>query len=228
MRIIAVLFMVFCSFITNATSVAQTYNDFRDSNYMGGYNLAQRYSGQSDEFKNYLRNVCGVMSLLAVHNYYSYVNSGNIDAFTSSKSSVKDAVERMFEDKDNYSIGKSPIKYYQWASDLQALALKRWGWNTARIRSTEVYSTLNESYTQLINDLSIGRPLITLMKAGTSFEPLNDKGEGAGIDHFVTVIYANSSRVSYFDPWDGKIKWTSASNFKSSWVNTFISLATQP
>lgn len=225
MRVLAFLFF---GFLTNPSYASfDTYLWFTTSLYYSGNNFAQRYDGQSQDSKDYLRNVCGTMSLLAIHNYYNLRNQGRVDEFSTSREGVRDAIYRLFEGPPP-SLNKSPTWYYQKTTDLQWFAAVRWNWRTAKIRSSTAYPTLEASFQQLRSDVDMGRPAITLMKGFSYFEPRDANGRTIGVEHFITIIYADNSNVSYFDPWDGQIKWIDALTFKNGWVNTFISVVTQP
>ena len=216
------MFLMSVQIASHASSL-DTYSWFWWSQYVSGGNFAQRYSGQDNNSKDYLRNVCGPMALLAIHNYYNMRNYRQIDSFSTSRQGVYDALTRVY-----LSVGKTPYEYST-ADDLKLIALNRWGWSVAKIRSSTVFGNLVEnSYQQLMSDVNAGHPAITLMEGMSTFEPADANGNRIGVEHFIAIIYADTNFIGYFDPWDGQMKWTDAQTFRNGWVKTFISVVVYP
>jgi len=61
------------------------YYVFNKTINLSNHNLVQKYPGQTNSSFQNLRNTCGIMSALAVHNYYNYKIYGDIDDFTRNK-----------------------------------------------------------------------------------------------------------------------------------------------
>jgi len=124
---------------------------------------------------------------------------------------------RSFDIFDN-TYHDTDIGKVQSGENIKSLVLNRWGWSTAKIRSTSVDYT----YESMIeDDLKKGRVVIALLKKGSALN-------SATIDHFIAVAYASPTQVGYFDPWDGNMKITSKANFTSSWVSTNYGVAIAP
>lgn len=192
------------------------YYVFNKTINLSNHNLVQKYPGQINSSFQNLRNTCGTMSALAIHNYYNYKMYGEIDDFTRSKKTIENAIVDIF----HTTYGYDSMRVFQKGADIKNLAMYRWGWGIAKIRSSS--SPIYYDYNKMIEwDLKKGRPIIVLLK---SYSPMNNHR----IQHFVVIVYATNKVVAYFDPWDGNMKTASKQDFLYSWVNTNYAVVIDP
>ena len=209
-----------------AGNMSRMFFDFYNSIELSNHNLVQDYrnNGQTSSSFKHLRNSCGTMAALAVHNYYTYSMYGHIDNFTKSKKMIENAIVDIFNNSyyirnsKGYIIANSYIGLFQDGNNLKIdLAQNRWGWDIAMIKS----SSSGYNYNKLYIDLLKGRPVIVLLKS-------NSHMNNHRIQHFVVIIYASDYSIMYYDPWDGNIKSASKQQFISSWVYTKYSVLIAP
>lgn len=165
--------------------------------------------------KPVLRNSCGAMSALIVYNHATGGNPG----FTTSHSDVTKAIKRLY----NF-VGKQTNEYIS-VYDIRDIMKKRWKWtDNTKVRSTKA----GYNYEQMKDDLNSNRPVITVMKPGGIFEPVSPDGKRAGIEHLIVIMYADNNIIFYVDPWNGKVKSASKTEFLNYWINTKASVVGKP
>lgn len=196
---------------------ANSFNTWADSvyDYSGSWLDGWKSILNQVDNKTELRNTCGAMAALIVLNHAANGQPG----FTNSASEVTAAVKRL------YNFVGEPLSGYMSIYDIRNIMKNRWGWTKyTKIRS----SNLNYNYEGLKNDLNTNRPVITLMEGWSQFEPVSPQGKRIGVQHFIVVIYANNSGIYYIDPWDGKLKYATKSDFVNGWVGSRIAVVGKP
>ena len=81
-----------------ANNMRDLFFDFHHSIELANHNFIQDYrkEGQTNISFKHLRNSCGTMAALAVHNYYNYSIYGQIDNFARSKRTIENAIVDIF------------------------------------------------------------------------------------------------------------------------------------
>ena len=98
------------------------YYVFNKTINLSNHNLVQKYPGQTNSSFQNLRNTCGTISALAVHNYYNYKMYGDIDDFTRNKKTIENAIVDIFYT----TYGYNSMRVFQKGTYIKKLALYRW------------------------------------------------------------------------------------------------------
>jgi hypothetical protein len=123
--------LIFSTSVFAGNMNSKMFNIFGSSVSKANHNLTQTYIGQSTGSLQKLRNSCGTMATLAAHNYFNLNNYGEVDEFAKDKSVIEGKIVDIFLNTYYREVGD-----IQSGSDIKNLVLNRWGWGTAKIRST--------------------------------------------------------------------------------------------
>lgn len=153
------------------------------------------------------RNSCGPMTMLFIHNYYTYRKKGRPDDLSKSVASVKAAIERQ------YKTMKLRNNVYTHFYNLRDLG-RSWGWNV-------VYREQKPLIDHIKTKLEENKFVVVNLKENS----ILTKGLFRNVQHFIAITavteHGNGTmNIAYFDPWDGKIKNTSYDDLRKSWIGT--------
>lgn len=144
---------------------------------------------------------CGPMSMLYVHNYYTFVNEGKPDELSKSLDSVKSAIERQYT---NIGVRINDTTSF---SDLRKMANK-WQWHVKNATEKDYGMPFFE---YIKKGLAEDKITIVNLKKEAKITPFN-------MEHFIAVmgvLYPKADTkdpfVIYFDPWVGELKTTTQS-----------------
>lgn len=154
------------------------------------------------------RNSCGPMTMLFIHNYYTYRKQGRPDDLSKSIASVKAAIERQ------YKTMKLRNNVYTNFDKLKALG-RSWGWNV-----------VNNLEKNLLEHLKLKLTENKFVVVNLEENSILTKDLFRNVKHFIAITavieHPNGSKtINYFDPWDGKIKSTDYNTLKQSVIKSY-------
>ncbi|PZM85777.1 hypothetical protein DLH72_01375 [Candidatus Gracilibacteria bacterium] len=161
------------------------------------------------------RNSCGPMTMLFIHNYYTYKKQGRPDDLSKSVASVKAAIERQY----NKTMGLRNNVYTDF-DNLKALG-RSWGWSSVRKSNKSGFDGSPNLYEFIKRKLTENKFVVVNLEKNS----ILTKDLFRNVQHFITITAVIEHRngtinIVYFDPWDGKLKTTTYDNLRKSWIGT--------
>jgi uncharacterized protein YvpB len=130
------------------------------------------------------------------------------------------------------SYARSLIKYYINIHGAKKIALDKWDWNLAKIRSKKGSGLINKegAIKQLKSDLSKGRLVLVTVNDGLESDEsdfdLSPEKSKAG--HWLVIYHFDGEDVFYADPWYGELRSINKSIFTNEWRHNFNSVVLNP